>query len=111
MLIAHPVETTEIICTLLEKEHAETWWTFIASFNKERETLSVPLGDSDKKPYLEHNAKAEGWRQLFEKLTLMRSFIRENQLCRDFVEWAPRVARYSYHFRPIRDSGLLQSRE
>ncbi|MDQ2935941.1 MAG: P-loop NTPase fold protein [Acidobacteriota bacterium] len=42
------------------------------------------------------DAEAESWQQLLEKLDNLRHRIEPSQSCDDFVDWAPKVARYSF---------------
>ena len=42
------------------------------------------------------DADSESWEQLLEKLKNLRPRIESSQSCADFVEWAPKVARYSF---------------
>ncbi|MDQ1708527.1 MAG: hypothetical protein QOJ88_1738 [Pyrinomonadaceae bacterium] len=41
-------------------------------------------------------AEAERWEQLLEKLEHLRGVIDRDEPCKDFVAWAPKVARYSF---------------
>jgi hypothetical protein len=50
---------------------------------------------SDPAQSLSDAADAESWRQLLEKLENLRHLF-PAQSCADFVEWAPKVARYSF---------------
>ncbi len=117
MLFGHPAETTEILRALLQGDPSETWWNFIDSFNsqaasttssnngttpdiKSRAATSTPSIDSTV-PNSASEAETEGWRQLLEKLEEVRSLVRKDQPCKDFVVWARQVARYSYQSRLI----------
>ncbi len=117
MLFGHPAETTEILGALLEGDPSETWWNFIDSFNsqaasttssnngttpdiKSRAAPSTPSIDSTT-PNSAGEAETEGWRQLSEKLEEVRSLVRKDQPCKDFVVWTRQVARYSYQSRMI----------
>jgi hypothetical protein len=42
------------------------------------------------------DANAEAWAELFETLKNLRHIIEPTQSCDDFIEWAPKVARYSF---------------
>ncbi len=42
-----------------------------------------------------NDADSESWKQLLEKLDNLRHLF-ETQSCADFVDWAPKVARYSF---------------
>jgi len=42
------------------------------------------------------DVNVQAWQQLFEKLNNLRHVIPRRQSCADFVEWAPKVARYSF---------------
>jgi hypothetical protein len=117
MLLGHPAETTEILRALLQGDPSETWWNFIDSFNsqaasttssnngttpdiKSRAATSTPSIDSTI-PNNAREAETEGWRQLLEKLEKVRSLVRKDQPCKDFVVWVRQVARYSYQSRLI----------
>lgn len=51
---------------------------------------------NDKVANLLSDAEAESWKQLLEKLRSLRHLFKPSQSCADFVEWAPKVARYSF---------------
>jgi hypothetical protein len=123
ILTGYPDQATEILRELLEQEHPESWWEFIDSFNAraekgraaasavtavdEREAAAAGAagakengGDNAATPgdaiNLLSDADAENWKQLLEKLQNLRHLFKPSEPCADFVEWAPKVARYSF---------------
>jgi hypothetical protein len=124
ILTGYPDQATEMLRDLLEKEHKETWWEFIDDFKLRVEKRTLPKqgtpvtggtatktkasrakpGGSDnksgEKPGTDlgtlNAADAERWEQLLEKLDQLRGVIGPDESCADFVDWAPKVARYSF---------------
>ena len=98
MLIGHPTETAEILETLIEKKLAGTWWAFIDSFEKHRNSEGL---------------KGQGWGELLDRLKDLRKEglksqdpkkrdrIALEQPLEDFRKWGCRVARYSFHARAV----------
>jgi hypothetical protein len=98
MLIGHPVETAEILETLVEKQPSGSWWSFIDGFENNR-----------KKPGLE----GQGWSELLDRLKGIRgkgdrsesaeekNLIPPEQSLDEFRKWGCRVARYSFHARTV----------
>jgi hypothetical protein len=93
MLIGFPGPTTEIIATLHEEgsELDVSWWDLLDSFRpRSRKMPGEPIG------------QAATWARLFEALDDLRQpeegepLLPDNEPCDLFVEWAPKVARYSF---------------
>jgi F0F1-type ATP synthase membrane subunit b/b' len=87
ILTGYPDQATEILRSLLEQPHPETWWQFIETFKGR--ALNAAMNDAA-------NLETKTWQELLEKLAKVRSLFKEDQSCDDFIEWAPKVARYSF---------------
>ena len=109
MLTGYPGEATEIFCNLLEQDHSETWWDFIDSF-KSRAVASNSSSNSTTEDHVSE-AEVEHWQQLLKSLAELRYLIKEKQSCADFVEWVPRVARYSYQSRSVLSALQFEERK
>ena len=74
ILTGYPAEAAEILRPLIEREHNETWWEFIESFQ----------------------STAGDWPELRFKLQSLHALIPETEGCDVFRFYAPDVARYSF---------------
>lgn len=74
ILTGYPTEAAEILRSLIEREHNETWWEFVESFGTD--------GGS--------------WAELQQKLRSLCHLIRDDEGCDTFRQYAPWVARYSF---------------
>ena len=110
ILTGYPAEATEILRDLLEEQPKGSWWSFIDTYKQRGEIppaennhpseQSVSEAEAENGHASEQSvlvAQAERWRQLLATLTELRGLIPARQSCADFVEWAPQVARYSFH--------------
>ncbi|MEW6736576.1 MAG: P-loop NTPase fold protein, partial [Acidobacteriota bacterium] len=87
ILIGYPEPATDILHDLIERKHPEDWWQFID------EIVAMHTNGDIEMP---SNIETERWKDLEKKLQQLRALIPERQSCQDFVEWARRVARYSF---------------
>jgi hypothetical protein len=93
MLVGYPSETTELLEELIEQAPALPWWSFVDGYLERR--LSHRLDGT--------SVETERWLELMGKLSdpQLRSDLTQARMCEEFVEWAPRVARYSFLARSI----------
>jgi hypothetical protein len=123
ILTGYPAEATQILRTLVEEEHTESWGEMLralksrlgaTSEEKARDVQRVSnarTGRLDVKsaepvgiagfPTLQ----AQHWVELFDKLAKVEHNL-DDRSCQGFAKWAPRVARYSFQSGRV----LLQRR-
>jgi hypothetical protein len=125
ILTGYPAEATEILRTLIEGKHTETWGELLSSFNaKVAGETSEERGANSEKTLKEATGRkevksagllgvagfpipqAQNWLELFNKLARIEDNLSDRS-CRAFSKWAPRVARYSFQSGRV----LLRQRE
>ena len=92
ILTGYPSEAADILRDLLTLKEERTWWQFIDGF----ETRVFSTSKAPRNGSGQSEAETENLRQLFRNLKQVRSVIPDNQSCADFIDWAPKVARYSF---------------
>jgi hypothetical protein len=119
ILTGHPAEATEILGLLVERPRG-TWWEFIASLKtaiprqpsppaqpassetskKPKSALTADSASATEKGDDNSGIEIHLWVELFDKLDRLRESMRDRS-CQHFVDWAPRVARYSFQSNRI----------
>ena len=101
ILTGHPAEATEILRELIEKEHEESWWTFIGQWKvkklKPRPGARKANGQVKEETAVRQGVESspERWQELFGKLERIQPKA-PDQPCKVFAKWAPRIARFSF---------------
>jgi hypothetical protein len=116
ILTGYPTEATEILGALVEREPRINWWEFLASLKADllpgppsqvRPKSAAPLKKSKSIPAATNSPSAVEntsdtsaaenhlWLELFGKLDRLKESMKDRS-CQAFVDWAPRVARYSF---------------
>ena len=94
MLTGYSAETTEILRSLIQEEHRETWGHLVQSFRTRVESEPPPGGPAVEVDVFS-SAQRQRWLELFDRLSRVQNNLRERS-CVGFKRWAPRVARYSF---------------
>jgi hypothetical protein len=97
LLTGCPSQATEILRVLIDEEPSGNWWEFVSSFKDRKlgKSASSDASASTAKAAAERRANRASWVELFEKLDKVKHLVSDRS-CEQFVEWAPRVARYSF---------------
>jgi len=111
ILTGYPSQATEILRVLIEEEPSGDWWGFVSSFKARMLDGSASQSKKKLKPASkssmttapdaagetpdESRTDRASWLELFERLDKVKNLVSDRP-CKQFVEWAPRVARYSF---------------
>src|SRR5207245_662721 len=114
LLTGYPSQATEILRVLTEEEPSGNWWQFVSSYKARvlgssvspvRKKLKQSMRPSEAgsssaeavegETLVEPRTDRASWVEVFDKLDKVKSLVPDRP-CKQFAEWAPRVARYSF---------------
>ncbi len=99
----YPEQAMQIIHDLTKQAPHKVWWEFVQEYENRavgtRGTApgtGYEPGSNQAKSGVTQRIEAERWRELLDRLSVLRKDVLVRASCDDFVKWAFRVARYSF---------------
>lgn len=91
-VVGYPREASELLQALVEADRYQEWAAFLRSVRGRAATLGTPEGGDGDAGF-----SAERWDELIAELERLASSLAPNAAAATFIDWAERVARYSFY--------------